>query len=329
MGREATPGPFPYPVLARRDPFGIMAPMRLITYTQGSDPRPGLALSDSLGLDLLAADPTLPGNWHGLFAHMDRVRALHDKHARSLKDRQKDLDAGKAPTLPWFTLADAQLLPPLLLPQKIIAVGRNYRDHAAEQNRPLPERPMLFSKAPSCLQRADGPVEIAADLDQVDAEAELAVVIGRPGRAIAREKAADHIAGYMCFNDISDRAAQFADKQFFRGKSIDTGGPCGPWIVTPDELPPLARGLKITGRLNGEVMQQSNTEHLVFPVDEIIAHASRNMTLLPGDIIATGTPGGVGVFRDPPIFLKPGDIVEVEIEGIGVLRNPVTRWEAR
>ena len=140
------------------------------------------------------------------------------------------------------------------------------------------------------------------------------------------DRAAEHIAGYTCINDVSDREAQRADKQFFRGKSLDTGGPCGPWIVTPDELPPLASGLAISCRWNGELMQDSNTEHLIFPVDVLIAHISRHMTLLPGDIIATGTPGGVGAFREPPVFLKPGDTVDVTIEGIGTLGNPVTRW---
>jgi len=287
--------------------------MKLITYTQGADPRPGLVLDNQVGLDLLAADPTLPGNWHGLFAVMDRVRALHEQHA------------GQTGTtgLPLFNLDDVRLLPPILTPQKIIAVGRNYRAHAAEQNRPVPAAPMLFSKAPSCLQRHEGPIEITDELDRVDAEAELAVVIGKSGRAIARADAADHIAGYMCFNDVSDRTAQQADKQFFRGKSIDTGGPCGPWIVTPDELPPLASDLAITCRWNGKVMQEGNTRDLIFPVDELVAHTSSNMTLLPGDIIATGTPSGVGVFREPPVFLRPGDVVEVEIEKVGLLRNPV------
>ncbi len=297
-----------------------MARMRLITFTQGSDPRPGLALSDTLAIDLLAADPTLPGNWHALFGMMDAVRAVHDRLA------PKAPAAAAGAGLPWVDLGKARLLAPIILPQKIICVGLNYRDHAEEQNKPLPPRPMLFSKAPSCLQMPGGPIELAEDLDQVDAEAEIAVVIGRPGRRIAREKAREHIAGYTCFNDVSDRAAQYADKQFFRGKSIDTGGPCGPWIVTPDELPDLADGLDVTCRWNGAVMQHSNTRQLIFPVDELIAHASRNMTLLPGDIISTGTPGGVGVFRDPPVFLKPGDVVEVEVEGIGVLRNPVVRW---
>jgi len=234
--------------------------------------------------------------------------------------------AGNEFPAPFFALKQATLLSPIILPSKIIAVGLNYHDHASEQNKPLPARPMLFSKAPSCLQIPGGPIELPEDLDQVDAEAELAVIIGKPGRRIARENARDHIAGFTCFNDISDRAAQFADKQFFRGKSIDTGGPCGPWIVTPDELPDLASGLDIRCRWNGELMQESNTRELIFPVDELIRHASSNMTLMPGDILSTGTPGGVGVFRDPQVFLKPGDVVEVEIEGIGTLTNPVTRW---
>ena len=295
--------------------------MKLITYTQGSGPRPGLALSDTLGIDLLAADPTLPANWHGLFGVMDAVRAVHDRLA------PRPPAAGTAPPLPWVDLTRVQLLAPIVLPSKIICVGLNYRDHAQEQNKPLPQRPMLFSKAPSCLQMQGGPIELPEDLDQVDAEAEIAVVIGRPGRRIPRERAREHIAGYTCFNDVSDRAAQYADKQFFRGKSIDTGGPCGPWIVTPDELPDLAHGLDVTCRWNGTVMQHSNTGQLIFPIDELIAHASLNMTLMPGDIISTGTPGGVGVFREPPVFLKPGDTVEVEVQGIGTLTNPVVRWE--
>ena len=300
--------------------------MRLINFTQGPDLRPGLALSETVGVDLLAADPSLPDNWHALFPVMDHIQAVHDSHTGDLGNVEKARLAGNPLPAPYFSIDQATLLTPIILPSKIIAVGLNYRDHAEEQNKPLPPRPMLFSKAPSCLQIPGGPIQLPEELTQVDAEAELAVVIGRPGRRIPRERAHEYIAGYTCFNDISDREAQYADKQFFRGKSIDTGGPCGPWIVTPDELPELARGLDIRCRWNGEIMQESNTDQLIFPVDELIAHASANMTLLPGDILSTGTPGGVGVFREPKVFLKPGDVVEVEIEGIGILRNPVTRW---
>jgi len=300
--------------------------MKLITTTQGMDPRPGLALSETVGLDLPTADPSLPSNWHALLPDLGRVRAVFDKHVDRLDEMEALVTAEQNLLLPFLDLAATRLLAPIILPSKIIAVGLNYRDHAEEQNRELPSRPMLFSKATTCLQAPGYPIELPEDLKQVDAEAELAVVIGKPGRAIARENVRDHIAGYTCFNDVSDREAQYSDKQYFRGKSIDTGGPCGPWIVTADELPDLARGLEITCLWNGEIMQQSNTDQLIFPVDHLINYISRNMTLLPGDIISTGTPGGVGVFRDPQVFLKPGDTVEVAIEGIGRLSNPVTRW---
>lgn len=293
--------------------------MRLITFTHGTRPRPGVVLSGGYALDLLAADPELPPIWNRLFARLDRVRELVERFADETPRPERP------PAAPLVALATVQLLPPVTRPSKIIAVGLNYRDHAAEQNKALPERPMLFSKAPSCLQGPSGPITLDADLDQVDAEAELAFVIGSRGRAIPAEKAGDYVAGYMCMNDVSDRAAQYADRQFFRGKSIDTGGPCGPWLVTPEELPPNAGGLRITCHWNGELMQESNTDQLIFPPDRLIACASLHMTLEPGDIITTGTPGGVGVFRDPPVFLRPGDLVEVEIEGIGKLANPVVR----
>ncbi len=308
--------------------------MKLITFTQGTDPRPGLALSETVGIDLLAADPSLPGNWHVLFGDLSPVGRVHRQYVDRLVEMETLIAAGQDLPMPFVKLcapgaignSGAVLLAPVILPSKIICVGLNYRDHAEEQNKTLPANPMLFSKAPTCLQAPDFPISIAEDLTQVDAEGELAVIISRAGRAIKRENAASHIAGYTCFNDVSDRDAQYADRQYFRGKSIDTGGPCGPWIVTPDELPKFGHGLNIQCRWNGEVMQKSNTEQLIFPVDHLIAYVSKNMTLLPGDIISTGTPGGVGVFRDPQVFLKPGDTVEVEIEGIGTLRNPVQRW---
>jgi 2,4-diketo-3-deoxy-L-fuconate hydrolase len=301
--------------------------MKLITYLQGADPRPGLALSETVGLDLTAANPALPANWHALYTNLDPVRQAHDAHVGQLGDLETRRLAGEDLPLPFVDLRRVRLLAPVILPSKIICVGLNYRDHAEEQNKPLPPRPMLFSKASTCLQAPGLPIELPEDLTQVDAEGELAVIISKPGRRIPREKAAEHIAGYTCFNDVSDREAQYADKQFFRGKSIDTGGPCGPWLVTPDELPEFAHGLAVKCWWNDELMQSSNTDQLIFPVDELIAHASRNMTLLPGDIISTGTPGGVGVFRDPKVFLRPGDTVTVEVEGIGRLTNPVTRWE--
>ena len=296
--------------------------MRLITYTQGTDPRPGLALSDTVGLDLLAADPTLPETWHALFSEMDRIRRVHDEHVELARAAAPDGDLA----LPLLRLADVQLLAPVLLPSKVIGVGLNYHDHAAEQGRQPPAQPMLFGKAPSSLQAHDGPIALSEDLTQVDAEAELAVVIGKPARGVSRDEAADVIAGYTCFNDVTNREAQRRDRQFFRGKSIDTGGPCGPWIVTPDELPPEGLGLAIRCLWNDTVMQDSSTDQLIFSPHALVEHASRHMTLFPGDVIATGTPAGVGEFRDPPVFLQPGDVVTVEIERIGRLRNPVVRW---
>ena len=299
--------------------------MRLITFLQGTDPRPGLALSETVGIDLPAANPSLPANWHVLYGNLNPLREIWDAHLPRLGELEQQRLAGKDLPLPFVNLRQVTLLAPVILPSKIICVGLNYRDHAEEQNKPLPPRPMLFSKASTCLQAPGLPIELTHELTQVDAEGELAVIIGKPGRAISREQAAEHIAGFTCFNDVSDREAQHADRQFFRGKSPDTFGPCGPWIVTPDELPPLAHGLKVTCHWNDTLMQSSNTDQLIFPVDELIAHASRNMTLLPGDIISTGTPGGVGVFREPQVFLKPGDTVTVEVEGIGKLVNPVRR----
>jgi 2-keto-4-pentenoate hydratase/2-oxohepta-3-ene-1,7-dioic acid hydratase in catechol pathway len=289
--------------------------MKLFTFASSHGARPGIALDADTGLDLLAAAPDMPHSWPELFTRLNRVRELEAEYAVS---------TGNQPlSPPLFSLSEVTFLPPITEPSKIIAIGRNYRDHAEEQQAKLPPAPLLFSKAPSCLLGHNGAIELTSDLDQVDAEAELAVIISKTAKAVPRETAHEYIAGYTCFNDISDRAAQFADKQWFRGKSIDTGGPCGPWIVTPDELPALASGLDIICRWNDRVMQQSNTRLLIFPVDELISYASRHMTLLPGDIIATGTPAGVGVFRDPPVFLRPGDQVEVEIAGIGKLRNSV------
>ena len=302
--------------------------MKLISFTQGTGPRCGLALSETVGIDLLSANPSLPGNWHANLPNLERIHEIHDQFIDSLGALEKSRLAGDALPSPVVGLNLVDLLSPIILPSKIIAVGLNYRDHAEEQNKTLPERPLLFSKASSCLQVPGGPIALPPECKQVDAEAELAVIIGKPGRAIARKNAGQHIAGYTCFNDISDREAQYSDRQFFRGKSMDTGGPCGPWIVTPDELPASATGLDITCHWNDTLMQTSNTDQLIFPVDELISYISRTITLMPGDIISTGTPGGVGVFRDPKVFLKPGDTVTVSIQGVGQLSNPVISWKA-
>ncbi len=224
------------------------------------------------------------------------------------------------PVLCRFLLKAVELGPPVAKPSKIIAVGLNYRDHAGEANFKVPEYPLIFAKFPNSIAGPRDAIVIPSGEMQVDSEAELAVVIGRRGKAIRAEAAFDYVAGYMALNDVSGRKWQFADKQWTRGKSCDTFCPTGPWLTTRDEIAD-PHNLRVIGRLNGEVFQDSNTSKMIFRVPELISFISEAITLEPGDIIATGTPSGVGVFRNPPVFMKAGDVAEVEIEGLGVLRN--------
>lgn len=218
---------------------------------------------------------------------------------------------------------NVQLLPPIPRPGKIVAVGLNYRDHAMELGaKQLPKVPILFAKFPNSISGPENPIVVPVGDPQVDWEAELAVVIGQKGKAIPAAKAYDYVAGYMPLNDVSAREWQFADKQWVRGKSLDTFCPIGPHLTTRDEVPD-PNSLAICSRVNGTTMQSSNTSKLIFDVPYLVEFISAAITLEPGDIIATGTPEGVGVFRKPPIFLKPGDVVEIEIEALGILRNPV------
>ncbi len=219
-------------------------------------------------------------------------------------------------------LASATLLPPVGDPQKIICIGQNYRDHCAEQNQPLPERAIIFAKFPSALNSHGAPIVLPRISTQVDYEAELAFVIGKRGKHIDEANARDHIAGFMCLNDVSARDIQFGDKQWVRGKTFDTFAPTGPALVTTDEVPD-PHNLKIGLTLNGNVMQDSNTSNLIFGVYYLVSYLSDVVTLEPGDIVTTGTPGGVGIFRNPPVLLKAGDEVSVTIEGLGTLTNPV------
>lgn len=220
-------------------------------------------------------------------------------------------------------LSNVQLLPPIPRPGKIVAVGLNYRDHAMESGaKQPPSIPILFAKFPNSITGPEDSIVLPVGNPQVDWEAELAVVIGQRGKAIPAAKAYDYIAGYMPLNDVSAREWQFGDKQWVRGKSPDTFCPIGPHLTTRDEVPD-PHVLGICSRVNGETMQHSSTSKLIFNVPYLIAFISAAITLEPGDIIATGTPEGVGTFRKPPIFLKPGDVVEIEIERLGILRNPV------
>jgi 2-keto-4-pentenoate hydratase/2-oxohepta-3-ene-1,7-dioic acid hydratase in catechol pathway len=217
--------------------------------------------------------------------------------------------------------SEVEFLPPVQ-PGKIVAIGRNYIDHAIEEGAAPPEAPLIFTKLSNSLSAHNAPIVLPAISQQVDFEAELAVVIGRRAKRVTEAEAMEYVFGYTLINDVSARDLQFGDGQWVRGKGLDTFAPLGPFITTRDEVSDPHR-LKIEGRLNGQVMQSANTGQMIFKVPVLVSYISQGITLEPGDIIATGTPEGVGVFRQPPIFLKPGDVYEVTIEGLGTLRNPV------
>ena len=208
------------------------------------------------------------------------------------------------------------------LPQKIVCVGLNYRDHAEEQGVTLPERPLLFAKWPNTLVGPGEPIRLPSISNEVDYEAELGVVIGRRVSRASTDTALEAVHGYICANDVSGRDVQFADKQWVRGKSFDTFCPVGPELVPAADVPD-PQALRIRAILNGQVMQDSSTSNMVFGVAEIVSFVSQAITLEPGDLILTGTPAGVGVFRDPKVLLQPGDEITIEIEGLGALTNPV------
>ncbi len=211
---------------------------------------------------------------------------------------------------------------PIERPSKIVCVGLNYRDHAEEQGVDLPEAPLLFAKWPNALIGPGEAIVLPRTSSRVDYEAELGVVIGERVKGVSEENALDAVRGYLCLNDVSARDFQFGDGQWTRGKSPDTFCPVGPALVPRDEVP-NPQALRIRCILNGNVMQDSTTANMIFSVAEVIAYASATVTLEPGDLIATGTPAGVGVFRDPRVLLQDGDDVTVEIEGLGSLTNPV------
>jgi 2-keto-4-pentenoate hydratase/2-oxohepta-3-ene-1,7-dioic acid hydratase in catechol pathway len=205
---------------------------------------------------------------------------------------------------------------------KILAIGRNYVDHAIEGGAAPPEAPLIFNKLSNSLSAHNAPIVLPTISTQVDYEAELAVVIGRKAKRVSEAEALDYVFGYTLINDVSARDLQFGDGQWVRGKGLDGFAPLGPFITTRDEIADV-QALSIEGRLNGQVMQSSNTGKMIFKVAYLVSYISQGITLEPGDVIATGTPEGVGIFRDPPVVLKAGDVYEVTIEGLGTLRNPV------
>lgn len=221
-----------------------------------------------------------------------------------------------------FEREEVRLEPPVPRPGKIICIGLNYRDHAEESGMAIPSSPILFSKFGTSVIGPSDAIELPAESSEVDYEAELAVVVGRRARNVSAADAMNYVFGYMNFNDVSARDMQFADGQWQRGKSCDTFAPMGEFLATVDEIAD-PHDLRIGFRLNGASLQDSSTSQMIFRIPELIEFISRTITLEPGDVIATGTPPGVGFARTPKVFLKPGDLAEVEIEGLGVLRNPV------
>ena len=302
--------------------------MKLVTFARPRGPFvPGVLLDEGrLVLDLTHAGTALPKPAHEL--DLCNIDSAYHRAVRAAVERAQQRNeiarlraAGAA-----LPRADATLHAQILRPGKILCIGLNYRDHAAEQNVELPKRPLLFSKFTTCVQRPDGPIRIPRGSTQTDYEAELGVVIGRRCVRVPEGQAMQAVLGYCNFHDVSARDFQFADGQWQRGKSCDTFAPFGEFIATADEIPD-PHALRIQLRLNGNTMQDSNTKQLVFTIPQLIAQISEHITLEPGDVIATGTPPGVGFARKPPVFLQPGDVCEVEIEGLGVLRNPVVAAE--
>jgi 2-keto-4-pentenoate hydratase/2-oxohepta-3-ene-1,7-dioic acid hydratase in catechol pathway len=282
--------------------------MRLISYQTAEGPRVAGVRENSY-VDLHRADPRLPACMKKLLA----------QGPEGLRRAEAALALGEP-----IPAAELKPLPAVPRPEKIICVGLNYADHARETHVQPPPEPVLFNKFPSAIS-ADGlPIVLPRLSQEVDYEAELVVVVGRGGRNISRQDALTHVAGYCCGNDVSARDWQLRKPggQWLLGKSFDTFAPIGPAICTADEIPD-PNHLAVQLRLNGRVMQQSNTDQLIFPIDYLVSYASGVCTLSPGDLIFTGTPSGVGFTRKPPIFLKPGDVVEVEIEKLGALRNTV------
>ena len=253
---------------------------------------------------------------------LGRGQAWVKSLARVTSAVAKEVNPAKAPRGLFTPLAKARLLAPIPRPGKITCVGMNYADHAREQGHEPPKSPIFFLKSGNTICGPGDPIHLPPNSAKVDYEAEFAVVIGKRGSRIPEEKAYDYVGGYMVLHDVSARDLQFSDGQWYRGKSCDTFAPTGPWIVTPDEIKD-PHNLRISLTLNGEVMQDSNTSNLIFNVPYLISYLSQSATWEVGDLISTGTPPGVGVFRQPPVFLKDGDTVSVTVEGLGTLTNSV------
>ena len=284
--------------------------MKLITFSAQGRQRLGVLLEDGSIGDVCRADSQIPEDVNEFLAAGETMHSRVTQTAASLgADHVLDMDA-------------VRLGPPVPNPDKILCIGINYKDHIEETNSETPEHPVVFSKYSNTIIGPDDPIHLPVISKAVDYEAEFAVVMGKTARNVSKEDALDYVGGYTALNDVSARDFQHRTSQWVMGKSFDTFAPIGPVLVTADDIPdPHALDIKL--RLNGEEMQSSNTRQLLFTVNDLIADITSVMTLEPGDIISTGTPGGVGFARDPQVLLKPGDMVEVEIQDIGILRNPV------
>ena len=281
--------------------------MQFLNFKQGS--QQGLAVLQGQDFHgLLTTDAGFPGSLHALLVQGGTGLA---KAAEAL---------GKGPVI---DLEKISYLPPIENPGRIFCIGLNYVDHSVESGFAVPTYPAIFSRFPSSMVGHGAPIVRPKVSTQLDYEAELVAIIGKPGRYIAKENALEHIAGYSICNDASIRDYQFKSAQWTMGKNFDGTGPFGPFFVTADELPPGATGLRIQTRLNGVVVQDASTSSLIFDVATLVMQLSEAVCLQPGDVIVTGTPSGVGLARKPPLWMKHGDVCEVEIEGIGILRNPV------
>ena len=280
--------------------------MKLATFDAGAEPQLCVVTGDRI-VPLRPAAPGLPGDMIGLIS----IWPAAERDVRSIAEAA----AGALP------LDQVRLLAPIRRPGKIMAIGLNYADHIAESNMGTPEHQIWFSKAPTAANGPYDAIQVPKVSQALDYEAELVAVVGQGGRHIAKADAADAVFGYCCGNDATERAWQQRTTQWVLGKSFDTHAPFGPWITTADEVAD-PHALSIRCLVNGEVRQDSNTRHLVFSVWDQIEHLTQAMTLEPGDLIFTGTPGGVGAAMNPRRFLKDGDRVRVEIEGLGALDNP-------
>ena len=308
--------------------------MRLVAFagpaTEGFTPRPGILVpAEGLVIDLVSLGELTGFAEHGTppadVLHWLDMDGPWFRFARAAAGGPTPGGGEPLPPGTVRPLGEVSMLAPVPRPGKIVAVGLNYRDHAAEAGLPVPETPVIFGKFPSAVIGPGLPIVLPAGSRRVDYEGELGVVIGRRVRRVLRQDALGAVLGFVPANDVSDRDVQKADGQWVRAKSCDTFAPLGPAIVTTDEVERLAPGgvLRLQTRVNGTVLQDGSTADLVFDVATLLAFVSETITLEPGDVLLTGTPAGVGFARRPRVFLSPGDVVEVEIDALGTLRNPV------